>query len=136
MRAHEKDDGLVAISSLMLDFLASKSLVASERALRRELHLLLHSKESSRDPPAAWKKIVCDHNVYTSELEKQLNITVPLTTRRECVQKPSINHLHTYSTQLFGSEIAQGRRVLVTGVAGCGTDRSLLLGSVFETLAA
>ena len=89
MRSHEEDDGLMAISSLMLDFLASKSLVASERALRRELHLLLHSKESSRDPKAAWKKIVCDHNVYTSELEKQLNITVPLTTRRVC----SINHL-------------------------------------------
>ena len=63
MRAHEEDDSLMAISSLMLDFLASKSLVASERALRHELHLLLHSKESSRDPPAAWKKFVCDHNV-------------------------------------------------------------------------
>ena len=119
MRAHEEDDGLMAISSLMLDFLASKSLVDSERALRNELQLLLHSKESSRDPPAAWKKIVCDYNVYTSELEKRLNITVPLTTRIE--DSPVIDHtpmLAASTSPLEDEDIYANTRLPANTAAG------------------
>ena len=72
------EDGLAEVVSLMLDFLASKSLVASERALRNELQLLIHSTENSRDQSANWKKTVRAHNVYTSDLERRLQITIPI----------------------------------------------------------
>ena len=66
----------------MLDFLVSKSLVASERTLRNELQLLINSAESAADKTAEWKKTVRSHNVYTSELERRLQIEVPLQAQR------------------------------------------------------
>ena len=74
------EDGLVEILGLMLDFLASKSLVAAERTLRNELQILQNSSDSAGKQSAAlqWKKTVQAHNVYTSKLERRLGIEVPL----------------------------------------------------------
>jgi hypothetical protein len=80
------EDQLAEVVGLMLDFLVSKSLVASERTLRNELQMLVQSSTANCDPPQAtakWKKMVRAHNVYTSELERRLGMTIPLQTSTE-----------------------------------------------------
>ena len=75
------EDGLAEVIGLMLDFLVSKSLVASERTLRNELQVLINSAESAGGGDKAvarWRKTVRAHNVYTSELERRLNVDIPL----------------------------------------------------------
>ena len=74
------EDNLAEVVGLMLDFLVSKSLVASERTLRNELQLLISSAESAGSGQAAarWKRTVRAQNVYTSELERRLRMEVPL----------------------------------------------------------
>jgi len=79
----EPEDQLADVVGLMLDFLVSKSLVASERTLRNELQLLVTSSENGSNgqlsqATAKWKHTVRAHNVYTSELERRLGMEIPL----------------------------------------------------------
>jgi len=58
---------------VVLDFLQSKCFTATEKALRTELELLLQSKQSQGD----MDKLLLDRNLYTSDLEKLLNLQMP-----------------------------------------------------------
>lgn len=63
---------LQSITTMVLQFLESKSFFAAERALRAELTLLLESEAT-----APGRKIT-EQNLYTSELEKRLGQPIKL----------------------------------------------------------
>ena len=92
------EDGLAEVIGLMLDFLVSKSLVASERTLRNELQVLINSAESAGGGDKAvarWRKTVRAHNVYTSELERRLNVEIPL--QKDHSTSPAVVEYATYT---------------------------------------
>jgi len=89
------DNAFATVVDLLLDFMVSKSLVASERTLRNEFQMLLEtanngSSRSSGDQRsgtsaarAQWNKVTTMHNQYTSELERRLELLVPRRTEAD-----------------------------------------------------